>query len=119
MAKASVIAGLMCASLLPKRIAVKMPQSTANAQPAVMTIQPAFSALLFFSSTPATTPSPSRISIIVPMNSPSIAECIRSLYFLSGIDVGVVLKHVLRGKFAEGAYLRVDPCGVLAQFPCE
>jgi hypothetical protein len=41
-----------------------------------MAIQPAFSALDLCSSTPATTPSPNRIRIIVPMNSPIIGEAI-------------------------------------------
>ena len=47
-ASASVTAGLMCASGLPQAMAVKMPHITANAQPAVITIQPEFSALDFF-----------------------------------------------------------------------
>src|SRR5215210_9064124 len=49
--------------------------ATAIAQPKVMTIQPEFSALEFLSSTPATTPSPRMIRIIVPINSP-IYACI-------------------------------------------
>src|ERR687890_664284 len=49
--------------------------ATAMAHPKVMTIQPEFSALEFLSSTPATTPSPRMIRIIVPINSP-IYACI-------------------------------------------
>src|SRR6202789_4069606 len=47
-----------------------MPAITAKHQPAVITIHPEFSAFDRFSNTPATTPSPSRIIIMVPMNSP-------------------------------------------------
>ena len=43
-------------------------------QAVAMAIQPAFSALDLCSSTPATTPSPNRIKIIVPMNSPTTGE---------------------------------------------
>ena len=43
---------------------------TANAQPAVMTIQPPFWPFDLLSSTLATTPSPSRTSNAVPMISP-------------------------------------------------
>jgi hypothetical protein len=44
--------------------------ATPIAQPKVITIQPEFSALEFLSSTPATTPSPRMIRIMVPINSP-------------------------------------------------
>src|ERR671917_968606 len=47
--------------------------ATAIAHPNVITIQPEFSALEFLSSTPATTPSPRMIRIIVPINSPMYA----------------------------------------------
>src|ERR671915_338434 len=53
--------------------------ATAIAHPKVMTIQPEFSALEFLSSTPATTPSPRMIRIIVPINSPMYACIYRSL----------------------------------------
>src|SRR3712207_5731471 len=53
--------------------------ATPIAHPKVMTIQPEFSALEFLSRTPATTPSPSRIRSIVPINSPRYA-CMRSSY---------------------------------------
>src|SRR5579864_1402176 len=43
--------------------------ATASAQPVVITIQPDFSALDLASNTPATTPSPSRISSMVPTSS--------------------------------------------------
>src|SRR5919112_2389802 len=53
--------------------------ATAIAHPKVITIQPEFSALEFLSSTPATTPSPRMIRIIVPINSPIYACIYRSL----------------------------------------
>jgi hypothetical protein len=68
---AIVIAGLRWASGLPKRFAVKIPQSTAKAQPVVMTIHPAPSALVRLRTQAATTPSPSSIIMKVPANSPS------------------------------------------------
>ena len=55
---------------ITKTIDVKMPVITAKAQPVVMTIQPAPSALLPLSRTLATTPLPIRMRIRVPMNSP-------------------------------------------------
>src|SRR6516162_5861856 len=55
-------------------MAVKTPHITAKAQPAVMTIQPEFSALDFLRSTAATTPSPNKTSTSVPMNSPNQGE---------------------------------------------
>src|ERR1043166_4764632 len=68
-----VTAGFRCAALLPQAIAVKTPAITANAQPAVITIHPLPSAFDRFSTTPATTPSPSKTSIMVPRNSLSLA----------------------------------------------
>jgi len=56
---------------LPQATAVNMPAITANAQPAVITIHPEFSALERFNKTPATTPSPSSTNTSVPRNSPS------------------------------------------------
>src|SRR5919112_6211603 len=53
--------------------------ATAIAHPKVITIQPEFSALEFLSSTPATTPSPRMIRIIVPINSPMYACIYHSL----------------------------------------
>src|SRR5689334_10961434 len=73
-AKPTVTAGFRCAAVLPQAIAVKTPAMTANAQPAVIAIQPAPPALDLFRTTPATTPFPSRIKIQVPKNSPSIVE---------------------------------------------
>src|ERR687890_796345 len=62
--------------------------ATAIAHPKVMTIQPEFSALEFLSSTPATTPSPRMIRIMVPMNSPIYASIYHSsLERSSGRDV--------------------------------
>src|SRR6266404_4964380 len=72
-----VTAGFRCASLLPQATAVNTPAITANAQPAVITIHPAPSLFVRFSSTPATTPSPSNINIIVPRNSPRKGDVIR------------------------------------------
>src|SRR5262250_2846437 len=69
-AKPKVTAGLICASGLPHAIATNTPAITANAQPLVMTIQPAPSAFERLSKTFATTPSPNRINTSVPMNSP-------------------------------------------------
>src|SRR5262252_4514626 len=69
-AKPKVTAGLMCASGLPHAIATNTPAITANAQPLVMTIQPASSAFERLSKTFATTPSPNSIDTSVPMNSP-------------------------------------------------
>src|ERR671913_421530 len=51
-----------------------MAMATASPHPNVITIQPEFSALEFLSSTPATTPSPRMIRIIVPINSPMYAS---------------------------------------------
>src|SRR5918994_7586409 len=53
--------------------------ATPIAQPKVITIQPEFSALEFLSSTPATTPSPRMIRIMVPINSPIYASIHHSL----------------------------------------
>src|SRR5919107_945198 len=70
-AKAMVTAGLMWA---PENWPTQYTaMATAIAHPKVMTIQPEFSALEFLSSTPATTPSPRMIRIIVPINSPMYA----------------------------------------------
>src|SRR5215469_1854871 len=57
-------------------MAVNTPAITANAHPAVITIQPPLSAFDRLSSTAATTPSPNKIKIIVPRNSPSHGEVI-------------------------------------------
>src|SRR5918997_6484344 len=62
--------------------------ATAIAQPKVITIQPEFSALEFLSNTPATTPSPRMIRIMVPINSPIYASIYpSSLERSSGSDV--------------------------------
>src|SRR6267154_2099557 len=81
-ANPSVTAGFRCASLLPQAIAVKTPHMTANAQPVVMTIHPLPSAFDFFRSTAATTPSPSKIRIRVPRNSPSQGDVIPFLLLI-------------------------------------
>jgi len=82
----------MSAALLPQRIAVKMPQSTAKHQPAVMASHPLPSALERLSSTPATTPSPRRMSTMVPRNSPSRGE--RIDYGFSVMTVDCVAERV-------------------------
>src|SRR5688572_15789676 len=84
-ANPSVTAGFRWASGLPQARAVKTPATTANAQPAVIASQPAFSPFDPFSRTPATTPLPSRIRIAVPRNSPSIEWGLdRRVYGVSG-----------------------------------
>src|SRR5215813_3185905 len=70
MANPNVTAGLRKASLLPQAIAANTPAITAKAHPAVITIQPDASPFDLFRSTQATTPSPRRIRISVPTNSP-------------------------------------------------
>src|SRR5207245_11465988 len=50
------------------------PANTASAHPVVITIQPPPSAIERVSNTAATTPSPSKIRIKVPRNSPSNGE---------------------------------------------
>ena len=66
-AMATETAGFKCAPLT--RATEKTATKTANAQPAVMTIQPLFCPLLRFSRTVATTPFPKMIRSAVPMNS--------------------------------------------------
>src|SRR6516165_3667378 len=84
MATPNVTAGFRCAPGLPHAIAVNTPHITAKAHPAVITIQPEFSALDFFSNTPATTPSPNNTSTAVPMNSPNRGESSRVPPFTHG-----------------------------------
>src|SRR3712207_1624056 len=60
-----------------------------------MTIQPEFSALEFLSRTAATTPSPSRIRSIVPMNSAMYACILSSLERSTGRDVARRLEVAL------------------------
>src|SRR3954453_9124346 len=66
-ARPMVTAGLRCAPL--NRPTAKMAIVTAMPQPNVMTIHPPFSALECARSTAATTPSPNRIRIAVPITS--------------------------------------------------
>src|SRR5467141_2426687 len=66
-ARPIVTAGFKCAPLkLPTAYTATV---TPNAQPAVMTIQPAFWPLVLLSTTLATTPSPKMISSMVPSSS--------------------------------------------------
>ena len=84
-----VTAGLMWAPLnWPTQYTAT---ATAIAHPKVMTIQPEFSALEFLSRTPATTPSPRMIRIIVPMNSAMYASIHFS--FLEGSSGGHVARR--------------------------
>ena len=69
-ASAIVTAGLRCATPPVTATLERMPMRTAMAHANVMTIQPALWAFDLFRSTPATTPSPSRIRTAVPMTSP-------------------------------------------------
>src|SRR3981189_1548245 len=77
-ATVNVIAGLIWAPGLPNAMAVNIAATTANPHPVAITIQPEFSPFDFFNNTLATTPSPSKISTSVPMNSPSNGPCISS-----------------------------------------
>src|SRR5215213_3939729 len=87
--------------------------ATASPHPNVITIQPEFSALEFLSSTPATTPSPRMIRIIVPINS-AIYACIyySSLERPSGrhvarrTQVGLHLVVELQERYGESRHLQ-------------
>jgi len=75
---AIVTAGLRCAPLTHP--VTNIPTVTANAHPAVTTIHPEFCPLLLLKSTFATTPSPNKIKIIVPMSSAEkfvVIQCIK------------------------------------------
>jgi hypothetical protein len=61
------------APLPPSAFATKIPQATANAQPAVTTIHPLPLAKLFSNFVAAHTPQPNKIKIAVPKNSPKKA----------------------------------------------
>ena len=65
-----VTAGLRCAWPPVTARLVMTPMKTANPHAQVITIHPEFWALDLFSKTPATTPSPNRISVAVPTTSP-------------------------------------------------
>src|ERR1700758_4837734 len=97
----------MCASGLPQAMAVKTPHITANAQPAVIAIQPEFSALDFLRRTPATTPSPSKMRTRVPINSPNQGVSIPPFYHRNGAG-----HHHGRASMKEG---RVYGSGVVSQ----
>src|SRR5215207_7864554 len=93
-AKPIVTAGLMCAPLICPTAYTAI--ATAIPHPNVITIQPAFSAFERASRTPATTPSPNKISIPVPISSavkismtpPSGVYCARNISHPDG-DVNV------------------------------
>src|SRR6266404_8799190 len=96
-ATARVTAGLRCAPLTGP--ATTTPQNTASPHAIVMTIQPEFWPFDLASNTPATTPSPRRISVPVPrtsarnfstmfpllLNRPA-ATCRQALRVLTGAD---------------------------------
>jgi hypothetical protein len=83
------------------------PYITAKAHPAVITIQPEFSALDFLSETPATTPSPSNTSTAVPMNSPNQGESIRALRLGT-----VIISHRFR-QSANLSSLKIRKAGAI------
>src|SRR5918998_4937995 len=87
--------------------------ATAIPHPKVMTIQPEFSALEFLSSTPATTPSPRMIRIIVPINSPIYACIDHSLlerpsgrHVARRTQVGLHLVVELQERYGEPRHLQ-------------
>src|SRR5918993_5656472 len=89
-----------------------MATATAIPHPKVMTIQPEFSALEFLSSTPATTPSPRMIRIIVPINSPMYASIYHSFlerpacrYVARRGQVGLHLVIELQERYGEPRHL--------------
>src|ERR671910_1935361 len=90
-----------------------MATATAIPHPKVMTIQPEFSALEFLSSTPATTPSPRMIRIIVPINSPIYASIYYSLlerpsgrHVARRTQVGLHLVVELQERYGEPRHLQ-------------
>src|SRR5918994_167341 len=87
--------------------------ATPIAHPKVMTIQPEFSALEFLSNTPATTPSPRMIRIIVPINSPIYACIDHSLlerpsgrHVARRTQVGLHLVVELEERYGEPRHLQ-------------
>src|SRR5918995_5537 len=90
-----------------------MATATASPHPNVITIQPEFSALEFLSSTPATTPSPRMIRIIVPINSPIYASIHHSLlerpsgrHVARRAQVGLHLVVELQERYGEPRHLQ-------------
>src|SRR5262250_1255726 len=108
MANPRVTAGLMKASLLPQAMAANTPPTTAKAQPAVITIQPPPSAFDRFKSTHATTPSPSKISTRVPINSPRIGDdiIVFPLFFETPALALRLATHAARPNDRVTAFLR-------------
>src|SRR5664279_3118576 len=72
MARPRVTAGFRCAPLYGP--ATTTPEKTASPHASVMTIQPPANAFDLFNRTPATTPSPRRIRIMVPIISATNAS---------------------------------------------
>src|ERR671910_754635 len=90
-----------------------MATATAIAHPKVMTTQPEFSALEFLSNTPATTPSPRMIRIMVPINSPIYAVIYYSLlerpsgrHVARRTQVGLHLVVELQERYGEPCHLQ-------------
>src|ERR687898_1535178 len=87
--------------------------ATPIAHPKVITIQPEFSASEFLSSTPATTPSPRMIRIIVPINSPIYACIDHALlerpsgrHVARRTQVGLHLVVELQERYGESCHLQ-------------
>src|SRR5829696_5979090 len=87
--------------------------ATASPHPNVITIQPEFSGLEFLSNTPATTPSPRMIRIIVPINSPIYACIDHSLlerpsgrHVARRTQVGLHLVVDLQERYGEPRHLQ-------------
>src|ERR1700761_6817264 len=83
------------------------PEKTAKAYPAVIASQPAFSAFERTSNTPPTTPFPSRMSTIVPTNSPKTAGSMC-------IDVSIA-PGILFSQFTVRDHLLALPLGIFSQ----
>src|SRR3954469_16668142 len=92
----SVTAGFRCAPLnCPTQYTATM---TAMPHPQVMTIHPEFWALEWFSNTAATTPSPKRIRIAVPIvSAPMMLKRTPLLEYSQNRDSGATLRATLFG----------------------
>ena len=93
-ANPSVTAGLRCAPL--NCPTANTPVITAMPQPHVMTIQPLFWALEWLSSTPATTPLPSRIRSAVPIT--SAPKMLKSPLLLRRVALQPTNRHTNPGR---------------------
>jgi len=99
----SVTAGLICAPEIPPTTYTAM--ATPSPQPRVIMIQPESNEYDFFRLTPALTPQPSSIKIIVPINSPRYADMVYEICHLSLakvvilLEILVKLNYLLKSKF--------------------